>query len=40
MQVSNSAHEEWYAARVCQQGVRWKWADAEPAVARWGNLQQ
>lgn len=36
----NSAHEQWYAARACQQGARWKWADAEPAVARWGNLQQ
>lgn len=29
----------WYAASVCRQADRWKWAGAEPAVARWGNLQ-
>ncbi len=34
------AREDWYTASACQQGARWKWADAEPAVARWGNLQQ
>jgi hypothetical protein len=34
------AHEDWYAASACLQGQRWKWADAEPAVARWGTLQQ
>ncbi|PTB21653.1 hypothetical protein C9I57_06145 [Trinickia symbiotica] len=34
------AHEDWYTASACQQGTRWKWADAEPAVARWGSLQQ
>jgi hypothetical protein len=35
----SNAHEDWYAASACRQGQRWKWANAEPAVARWGNLQ-
>ncbi|AOK53499.1 hypothetical protein WT67_11315 [Burkholderia stagnalis] len=30
---------DWYFASACQQGPRWKWASAEAAVARWGNLQ-
>ena len=29
----------WYAASVCRQADKWKWATAEPAVARWGYLQ-
>lgn len=29
----------WFAASVCQQADRWKWAAAEPAVERWGTLQ-
>lgn len=29
----------WYATSACQQGSKWKWAAAEPAVERWGNLQ-
>lgn len=29
----------WYAASVCRQADKWKWASAEPAVARWGFLQ-
>ncbi|ACC71329.1 hypothetical protein PPMP20_13235 [Paraburkholderia phymatum] len=31
----------WYTANACQQDNKgyWKWASAEPAVARWGNLQ-
>ena len=29
----------WYAADICQQQDRWKWASAEPAVERWGYLQ-
>lgn len=29
----------WYAVDVCQGPDRWKWASAEPAVARWGFLQ-
>ncbi|APR35373.1 hypothetical protein [Paraburkholderia sp. SOS3] len=34
--------EHWYTAAACQmqQDKRWwKWASAEPAVDRWGNLQ-
>ena len=29
----------WYVASLCHQEDGWKWADAEPAVARWGYLQ-
>lgn len=29
----------WYDADICRQGTQWKWASAEPAVARWGFLQ-
>ena len=29
----------WYSTSICQQGERWKWASAEPAVERWGFLQ-
>lgn len=29
----------WYTTQACQQGNRWKWALAEPAVERWGSLQ-
>lgn len=29
----------WYSTTVCEDGGRWKWAAAEPAVERWGNLQ-
>lgn len=28
----------WFAASVCRQDRRWKWALAEPAVERWGSL--
>jgi hypothetical protein len=28
-----------YTATVCQDGLAWKWATAEPATARWGSLQ-
>jgi hypothetical protein len=34
-----SATSAWYATTACRQGKQWKWAAAEPAVARWGNLQ-
>jgi hypothetical protein len=34
-----NAHEDWYMASACQQDKGWKWASAEPAVERWGNLQ-
>lgn len=30
---------DFYTATVCQDGKLWKWATAEPAVARWGSLQ-
>ena len=29
----------YYATTACEQGSRWKWAQAEPAVPRWGSLQ-
>lgn len=28
-----------YTATICQDGTQWRWATAEPAVARWGSLQ-
>ena len=28
-----------YVATICKDSVRWRWATAEPATARWGNLQ-
>ncbi|MDR5819629.1 hypothetical protein [Caballeronia sp. LZ043] len=33
------APAEWFVATACQQSSGWKWASAEPAVERWGNLQ-
>ncbi len=33
------AHEDWFLAQACKGDNGWKWASAEPAVARWGNLQ-
>lgn len=30
----------WYTVDICKQGKIWKWATAEPAVPRWGLLQQ
>ncbi|PMS22002.1 hypothetical protein C0Z18_05630 [Trinickia dabaoshanensis] len=33
------AKVDWFTASACQQGGRWKWASAEPAVERWGTLQ-
>ena len=29
----------WYSVDICQDTAGWKWATAEPAVARWGYLQ-
>lgn len=37
--VEDDAPASWYSADICQQGARWKWASAEPAVERWGFLQ-
>jgi hypothetical protein len=34
-----NAHADWFLATACQQPSGWKWASAEPAVERWGNLQ-
>ncbi|TKC83076.1 hypothetical protein FAZ69_25615 [Trinickia terrae] len=33
------APEDWYMATACEAPNGWKWASAEPAVPRWGNLQ-
>jgi len=33
------AHQDWFIASACRQADTWKWASAEPAVERWGNLQ-
>jgi hypothetical protein len=30
---------QWFQVLACRQGPDWKWASAEPAVSRWGNLQ-
>jgi hypothetical protein len=29
----------WYATTICRKAARWTWAEAEPAVERWGFLQ-
>jgi hypothetical protein len=29
----------WFTTTACQHGATWRWAAAEPAVDRWGNLQ-
>jgi hypothetical protein len=34
-----NASTAWFTASACQQDKGWKWASAEPAVERWGNLQ-
>lgn len=35
------AHHDWFLAQACKgnNSSGWKWASAEPAVERWGNLQ-
>lgn len=30
----------WYASSICREATGWHWALAEPAVDRWGYLQQ
>jgi hypothetical protein len=37
--VDEGKTRSWYTADVCKQEKHWKWASAEPAVARWGFLQ-
>ena len=32
-------HQDWFLATACRQPSGWRWASAEPAVERWGNLQ-
>ncbi len=34
------APPNWYATNLCQDETGWHWALAEPAVDRWGYLQQ
>lgn len=34
-----TAPRRWYHVDVCRDPAGWKWATAEPAVARWGFLQ-
>jgi hypothetical protein len=39
---SVEAHDKppsWFTTAACRNGEVWKWAAAEPAVERWGNLQ-
>jgi hypothetical protein len=33
------AQDMWFVASACKDAQGWKWASAEPAVARWGSLQ-
>lgn len=35
----NVTERAFYIAAICQDGARWRWASAEPATERWGNLQ-
>jgi hypothetical protein len=37
--VEDDTPPAWYSADICRHGEAWKWASAEPAVARWGYLQ-
>jgi hypothetical protein len=34
-----AAPRSWYTTTLCRQDETWKWAEAEPAVERWGYLQ-
>jgi hypothetical protein len=37
--ADENASVAWFTTTACREGARWKWAAAEPAVERWGNLQ-
>jgi len=37
--VNKKLLRDFYTASICRDGAQWKWATAEPAVARWGSLQ-
>lgn len=38
-QAPKNAPGAGYTIYACQNGTTWQWANAEPAVPRWGNLQ-
>jgi hypothetical protein len=35
----NQPVRAFYVAAICQDGMQWRWATAEPATTRWGSLQ-
>jgi hypothetical protein len=37
--IDNNGGAEWFTTTACDEGGRWRWAAAEPAVERWINLQ-
>ncbi len=37
--VEDDKQRSWFTTNICKQATQWKWAAAEPAVARWGFLQ-
>lgn len=37
--VQEDKARHWFTSDVCKQADGWKWASAEPAIARWGYLQ-
>jgi hypothetical protein len=37
--LEEGAPAPWFTTVACREGDTWKWALAEPAVDRWGNLQ-
>jgi hypothetical protein len=37
--VASGEGADWFATTACRDGTGWRWAAAEPATPRWGNLQ-
>jgi hypothetical protein len=37
--AGDGAAPAWFSTTACEAAGRWRWAAAEPAVERWGNLQ-
>lgn len=37
--MEGKAPPRWYITSICRRGQSWRWAQAEPAVERWGYLQ-
>ncbi len=37
--TSAKLERSWYSADICRSAGQWRWASAEPAVPRWGDLQ-